>query len=929
MQIWTIMKDIDTETTTKSAIAATATVVWPSWCYSDDIGKNLLKQSTDVAGKDTLRDELEIDLAESRTERTTQTKTKQIPTSGSRQHKLLKRESIGNKMLSERSLLLSGYNNNSIDGVKKSCELSNKTTPPTTPNLSTAQATSTPTLTVTPTTTAAAAAAYLYLEKVKNERMSPRVTAAQIDSLKDAIMESSAAAAAVAAAMVNNNNNSSSINNNNNNNSNNSGNTNSCNNSHSANSTVLSQNQIANSLNNNNNNTNTSDETPSHSLQSSIGPQHPHHQPASIHLSSNHVKRERLSPATGTNGDLQSALSRSRSTTPSSFRGPSPQHSVHSSPSETVVPMHNLSSNLLNSIQQAASSSGRQSNISFPNAVISSSASSLPSDFSTRNYSDFMRCLAAKYNNTNPTDSSNSRRQTFFDTTTTNNATKKTTSVSSKVPYPPPSTSISKEISITTTPTLPPPQPISSGAISPGDTSLSHAQQTQMAAAVASAAAANSASAGNVSPFMTSFLSSLPFAQGILPPLIDMSSTQALITLARAAKENEMHNILQMNQTLKRSSSSASPSPSPSLNMALQQAGQFITPALLYSAQAQKQQQQQVSSQSSPRSTHLPNTTSGAANNVLGKNAGDKRNASPLDLSSQPPASKRFKIESNTSSQSSSEGLLDATIKRRSSTSTPTTSPSPPPLNDRPTSPNAIEWTTATSSGLGVMSTRRCQAHSEEVNSWTVDDVCAFVGSIDICAEYVKHFRDQCIDGSGLPLLTEDHLVNSLGMKLGPALKLRSMLAKKLGGPCPCVSCVAQAQQMLALQTAVGITPTGGTPVTEKTANSFQPKSATTSGNDDANSNSNNSNNATSDKTLGVQATKTITPHTNASAAATTKNSSEHSSDTNCQINVATCPQSSQNKCNATSTNYSSIKTSNNNKSNASVRDDNNGSSSS
>uniref|UniRef100_A0A1B0A0M8 SAM domain-containing protein n=1 Tax=Glossina pallidipes TaxID=7398 RepID=A0A1B0A0M8_GLOPL len=47
------------------------------------------------------------------------------------------------------------------------------------------------------------------------------------------------------------------------------------------------------------------------------------------------------------------------------------------------------------------------------------------------------------------------------------------------------------------------------------------------------------------------------------------------------------------------------------------------------------------------------------------------------------------------------------------------------------------------------------------------------------------HFRDQCIDGSGLPLLTEDHLVNSLGMKLGPALKLRSALAKKLGGPCP------------------------------------------------------------------------------------------------------------------------------------------------
>lgn len=53
----------------------------------------------------------------------------------------------------------------------------------------------------------------------------------------------------------------------------------------------------------------------------------------------------------------------------------------------------------------------------------------------------------------------------------------------------------------------------------------------------------------------------------------------------------------------------------------------------------------------------------------------------------------------------------------------------------------------------------------------------------------LQNFREQCIDGSGLPLLTEDHLMHSLNMKLGPALKLRSVLLKKLGGPCPCVSC--------------------------------------------------------------------------------------------------------------------------------------------
>ena len=42
-------------------------------------------------------------------------------------------------------------------------------------------------------------------------------------------------------------------------------------------------------------------------------------------------------------------------------------------------------------------------------------------------------------------------------------------------------------------------------------------------------------------------------------------------------------------------------------------------------------------------------------------------------------------------------------------------------------------------------------------------------------------FREHNIDGSSLPLLTEDHLTLRLGMKLGPALKLKSIISKKLG----------------------------------------------------------------------------------------------------------------------------------------------------
>ena len=46
---------------------------------------------------------------------------------------------------------------------------------------------------------------------------------------------------------------------------------------------------------------------------------------------------------------------------------------------------------------------------------------------------------------------------------------------------------------------------------------------------------------------------------------------------------------------------------------------------------------------------------------------------------------------------------------------------------------------------------------------------------------FFQVFREHNIDGSALPLLTEDHLTLRLGLKLGPALKLRSLIAKKLG----------------------------------------------------------------------------------------------------------------------------------------------------
>ncbi|KAM8927571.1 sterile alpha motif domain-containing protein 11 isoform 2-T2 [Pelodytes ibericus] len=69
----------------------------------------------------------------------------------------------------------------------------------------------------------------------------------------------------------------------------------------------------------------------------------------------------------------------------------------------------------------------------------------------------------------------------------------------------------------------------------------------------------------------------------------------------------------------------------------------------------------------------------------------------------------------------------------------------------------------------------------EDLSKWTVEDVCGFVGSLSGCAEYTQVFRDHSIDGETLPLLTEEHLLNNMGLKLGPALKIRAQVAKRIG----------------------------------------------------------------------------------------------------------------------------------------------------
>ncbi|KAM8870049.1 polyhomeotic-like protein 1 isoform 2-T2 [Spinachia spinachia] len=55
---------------------------------------------------------------------------------------------------------------------------------------------------------------------------------------------------------------------------------------------------------------------------------------------------------------------------------------------------------------------------------------------------------------------------------------------------------------------------------------------------------------------------------------------------------------------------------------------------------------------------------------------------------------------------------------------------------------------------------------------WSVEEVCRFISSLQGCEELAAHFLSQEIDGQALMLLREDHLISTMNIKLGPALKI-------------------------------------------------------------------------------------------------------------------------------------------------------------
>ncbi|XP_030630477.1 polyhomeotic-like protein 3 [Chanos chanos] len=57
-------------------------------------------------------------------------------------------------------------------------------------------------------------------------------------------------------------------------------------------------------------------------------------------------------------------------------------------------------------------------------------------------------------------------------------------------------------------------------------------------------------------------------------------------------------------------------------------------------------------------------------------------------------------------------------------------------------------------------------------SQWTVEQVWSYINSLPGCQDIANEFRSQEIDGQALLLLTEDHLMSAMNIKLGPALKI-------------------------------------------------------------------------------------------------------------------------------------------------------------
>lgn len=66
---------------------------------------------------------------------------------------------------------------------------------------------------------------------------------------------------------------------------------------------------------------------------------------------------------------------------------------------------------------------------------------------------------------------------------------------------------------------------------------------------------------------------------------------------------------------------------------------------------------------------------------------------------------------------------------------------------------------------------------SSEPGQWNIEEVYEFISSLPGCLDFAEQFRGQEIDGQALLLLEEDHLMGTMNIKLGPALKICAQIS--------------------------------------------------------------------------------------------------------------------------------------------------------
>ncbi|XP_076442807.1 uncharacterized protein LOC143281479 [Babylonia areolata] len=96
-----------------------------------------------------------------------------------------------------------------------------------------------------------------------------------------------------------------------------------------------------------------------------------------------------------------------------------------------------------------------------------------------------------------------------------------------------------------------------------------------------------------------------------------------------------------------------------------------------------------------------------------------------------------------------------------------------------------------------------------DIRRWSVEEVVKLVSSLEGCSVYSEIFREQRVCGKILVLLTTEHLMKNLGMKLGPAVTLISRVAKLLMDATRssgCSTCQRLASCTPAVQSAISYT---------------------------------------------------------------------------------------------------------------------------